>query len=89
MQRDVVLLRGAGGALKAGRVQLHFDIGGQCLSLVQSFTLLRRKSGTALLIWRVGEGPHSCLETQSILAAVEYCTYPDGTVGTVLPIEYS
>ena len=87
-KNDVVLLDTEHG-LGAGRVQLHCGIHGECVSLVQTFTLVRRVPGTALAVWRVNDGPHECWETKAILAAVEYCVYPDGNVGTLLPIEHA
>ena len=57
--QDVVLLRD-GPAIKAGRVQLHFDIAGECVSLMQVFALLHRRPGTALSVWRVTDDPAEC-----------------------------
>ena len=44
--------------------------------------------GTALAVWRVKDGPYEVWETKAIRAAVEFSVYPDGTVGTLLPLEY-
>ena len=85
---DVVLLQDGEG-FRAGQIQLHFDIADMPLSLVQTFTLHRRDRDTALAVWRVNDGVHECFETKHILAAVEYCVYPNGHVGTLLPIEYT
>ena len=87
-QDDVVLLQDGGG-FRAAKIKLHFKVADECLSLVQPFTLHRRATGTPLAVWRVNDGdPHETWATQDILAAVEYCVYPDGNVGTILPIEY-
>jgi hypothetical protein len=87
-QRDVVLLRN-GDSFTAGRVQLHFDIEGECMCLVQPFALHRRSPGTALAVWRPEDGPLDVWDTSRILAAVEFCVYPDGNFGTILPIEHA
>ncbi len=87
-QKDVVLLQDGDG-LRAARIQLHCMVADECLSLVQAFTLRRRMPGTALAVWRVNDGPHEFWETKAIMAAVEFAVYPDGDVGTILPIEYA
>ena len=87
-QDDVVLLQD-GNAFRAGRIRLHFATAGECVSMVQAFALHRQVPETALAIWRVSDGPFECWETKAILAAVEYCVYPDGNIGTILPIEYA
>ena len=43
---------------------------------------------SALAVWEVGDGPYECWETKAIVAAVELCMYPDGKVGTILPIDF-
>ena len=70
-------------------VCVHCFIGGECVSLLQTFTLHRRVPDTALAVWRVNEGPHECYETGLILASVPFCVYPDNTEGTLLPIEFA
>eukprot|EP00959_Pyramimonas_sp_CCMP1952_P280729 5867886-Pyramimonas_sp.AAC.1 len=47
--------------------------------------------GTATAVWKLPESPTAvqCWETKTILAAVEHCVYADGTVGTILPFEFS
>ena len=65
-RHDVVLLRDGSG-LRAARVQLHCAVDDECVSLVQPFTLHRRRPGIALAVWRVGDGPHECWETQAIV----------------------
>ena len=87
-QHDVVLMQDD-GALRAARVKLHCVIGGECVSLVEVFTLHHRVPDTALVVWRVNESAHECWETQAIVAAVPFCVYPDGNVGTLLPIEFA
>ena len=84
---DIVLLRDGTG-MRAARIQLHCMVANECVSLVQPFTLHRRMPGTALAVWQVNDGPHECWELKAILAAVEFCVYPDGRVGTLLPIEF-
>ena len=87
-QRDVVLLRDGDG-FTAGRIQLFFAITDTCLCLVQPFVLRRRIPGTALALWRLHGDSNECWEITSILAAVEFCVYPDGEVGTLLPLEFA
>ena len=86
-KNDVVLLQTANG-LVAARVKLHCKVTGECVSLVQIFTFIRRMPGTALAVWRVDDVPHECWETKAIVAAVEFCLYPDGNIGTLLPLEH-
>ena len=57
------------------------------MSLVRPFNLYRRDSNSALAVWEVIDGPIDCWEITGILAAVPYSEYPDGHVGTILPIE--
>ena len=77
-----------GAGVKAGRVQLHCDIAGHNVSLVQPFILHQRTADTALAIWAV-QDDSEVFETKHILAAVEHCTYSSGRVGTLLPLEYT
>ena len=86
-QNDVVLIQDGDG-LRAARVQLHCAVAGECVTILQAFTHHRRVPGTALVVWRIQDGPSECWEPNAILAALEYCVYPDGTIGTLLPIEY-
>ena len=86
-QRDVVLLKDGSG-FRAGRVELHADVEGTLVSLVQTFEHIRRVPDTALAIWKPIVGPSECWSTCDILSAVEFCIYPDGTMGTMLPIEF-
>jgi len=86
-QNDVLLLQTANG-LVAARVRLHCTIVGGCVSLAQTITFIRRMPGTALAVWRVDDVPHECWETKAIVAAVESCLYPDGNIGTMLPLEH-
>lgn len=86
-QHDVVLLQD-GDSLRAARVHLHCMVAGECVSLLETFTLIRRRPGSALSVWRVNDEPHECWETKAIVAAVEFCVYPDGNLGTFLPIEF-
>ena len=58
------------------------------MCLVQAFTLQRRVPGTALAVWRVNDG-HEVWETKAILAAVEFCVFPEEAVGTLLPLEFA
>ena len=83
-QRDVALLRDGDG-FTAGRIQLSDT----CLCLVQLFVLRRRIPGTALAVWRLHGDSNECWEITYILAAVEFCVYPDGEVGTLLPLEFA
>ena len=83
-----MLLRDCSG-LWAARIQLHCAVDDVCVSLVQPFTLHQRRPGTALALWKVSDGPTECWETQAIVAVVEFCVYPDGMVGTILPLEYA
>ena len=87
-RHDVVLVRDGSGR-RAARIQLHFAVDDKCVSLVQPFTLHRRRPDTALAVWQVSDGPHECWETQAIVALVEFCEYPDGKVGTILTLEYA
>ena len=63
-------------------------IADECVSLAQAFKLHRRVPGSALAVWEVGGGRHECWEAKAIVAAVEFCMYPDGKVGTILPIDF-
>ncbi|CAK0899644.1 unnamed protein product [Prorocentrum cordatum] len=87
-QGDVVLLNGSDGIL-AARVKLHFEVSGEAVSMMEVMELSRRIPGTAKAVWKLSETPVECGETKAILAAVEHCVYADGTVGTILPLEFS
>ena len=87
-QHDVVLLNDEGG-LSAGRIKLHCSVGGVCMCFVERFSAIRRTPGTASVVWKVAHGECEVWETEAILAAVEFCVYPDGTIGTLLPMEYA
>ena len=87
-QHDVVRILDGDG-LRAARIKLHCSLVGECVSMVQTFTLHRRVPNTALAVWRVNEEAHECWETSAILASVPYCVYPDDTVGTLLPDEFT
>ena len=87
-QNDVVLLRDGSGIM-AARVQVHCEVDGESVSIVQPFELHERTPGTAMAKWKVAEYNSECWETKAILAAVDYCVYPDGAVGTILPLEFA
>lgn len=87
-QGDVVLLNGPDGIL-AARVKLHVEVSGEAVSMMEVMELSRRIPGTAKAVWKLSETPVECWETKAILAAVEHCVYADGTVGTILPLEFS
>ena len=85
-QTDVVLIKDGDG-FRGGRIQLHFELRGLLMCLVRPFRLHRRDSNSALAVWEVIDGPIGCWEINYILAAVPYSEYPNGHVGTILPIE--
>ena len=62
-------------------------LAGKALSLVHPWTLHRRVADTAMAIWSTCAGAE-LWETQDILVAVEYCSFPDDKVGTLLPKRY-
>ena len=88
-QNDIVLLDVGGGGIKAARVMLHCTVDGECVSVLQMFTLVRRVPNTYLAIWSVNDGPYECWETIAVKAAVENCIYPNGHIGIVLPFEFA
>ena len=89
-QHDIVLIKDFHDEFHAGRIQLHCHIADATLSLVLPFALVRKDPNTALAIWQPNSDESAeFVETKDILSAVEYCMYPDGTVGTLLPIEYA
>ena len=85
---DFVLLRGEGANdMLAGRAKLHFAIDGIPLSMIEVFSLVRKEQNLA--VWKAqADDKAECWHTSDILAAVEHCVYPDGNVGTILPIEF-
>ena len=85
---DVVLLRDGHDSIRAGKVALHFAAGGLQLSLVHLWTLHHKVDGTAMAIWTPTNDQAECWKTSDILVAVEHIVYPDGTVGTILPMEW-
>ena len=85
---DVVLVRDGDG-LKAGRVKLHCAVSGISLAFIMPFTLHSRRPHTALAVWHDDSDVIEAFETSDILAAVEYCVYPSGRIGTPVPIEYN
>ena len=85
-QTDVVIIKDGDGC-RAGRIEAYFELHGVLMSLVRPFNLYRRDSNSALAVWEVIDGPIDCWEINDILAAVPYSEYPDGHVGTILPIE--
>ncbi|CAK0813409.1 unnamed protein product [Prorocentrum cordatum] len=87
-QGDAVLLNGPDGIL-AARVKLRFEVSEEAVSMMEVMEFSQRIRGTAKAVWRLSESPLQCWETKAILAAVEHCVYADGTVGTILPFEFS
>lgn len=85
-QSDVVMIKDGDG-FRGGRIQVHFELHGVLMSLVKPYNLYRRDSNSALAVWDVIDGPIECWEVTDILAAVPYSFFPDGRVGTILPIE--
>ena len=84
---DFVLLREGANDMLAGRVELHFAIEGIPLSMIEVFSLVRKEQNLA--VWRArADDKAECWHTSDILAAVEHCVYPDGNVGSILPIEF-
>ena len=84
---DFVLLREGANDMLAGRAKLHFAIDGIPLSMIEVFSLVRKEQNLA--VWKArADDKAECWHTSDILAAVEHCVYPDGNVGTILPIEF-
>ena len=71
----------------AGRAKLHFAIDGIPLSMIEVFSLVRKEQNLAVRKARADDKAE-CWHTSDMLAAVEHCVYPDGNVGTILPIEF-
>jgi len=86
MKNDVVLIK-EGHAFRAGQVQLHCDVEGVALSLVQLFDLHAKDAGSEFAVWKPRDGA-DWIETCDILDTVAFKHLPDGSVGTILPIEY-
>ena len=84
---DVVPVRDGDG-FRAGRVTLHCDVAGNTLPFITPFSLQSRRAGTSLAIWRGGDEA-TVFEARDMFTAVEYCVYPSGRIGTLLPIEYN
>ena len=87
-QHDVVIIRYGAGLGVAG-VHLHCFINGECVSLLQIFTMRCRMPGTALAVWHVNDCPHESWEMCFIKASKSFCVHPDNTVGALPPIEFA
>jgi hypothetical protein len=88
MRNDVVLVRENDSSFRAGQVQLHCDVEGVALSLVKLFDLkIKDSAGTGFEIWQPRDGAE-WIETSDILDTLVYEALPDGSVGTILPVEF-
>eukprot|EP00959_Pyramimonas_sp_CCMP1952_P008836 184830-Pyramimonas_sp.AAC.1 len=67
-QGGVVLLNGPDGIL-AARVNLHFEVSGEAVSMTGVMEFSQRIRGAAKAVWKLSESPVQCWETKAILAA--------------------
>ena len=70
-----------------GQVALHLDLAGRPLSLVYVWTLDHKVIGTAMSVWRTSDSA-VFLDTSTLVMALEFLRFPDGTVGVVAPKRY-
>ena len=80
----MVLLRDTDGSIRAGKIELHIDVGGHALSLLYPWKLVRKVRGTHMYIWEIGDAAEYW-KTCDILIAVIYTMFPDGSAGILMP----
>ena len=88
-QGDMVLYQDGQGSCRAGRIQLHFDIGGHPLSMVSVFNAhkLDTSSMGTLSIWTPAESGKNFIDTSQILDTVVYSEMSDAKVALLMPLE--
>ena len=70
--------------VRAGKVQLHFEVAGINVSIIELFELVSRRNN--YLTWKPVANV-DWLETEFILDCVIYNQLPDGKVSCFLPFE--
>ena len=83
---DFVLFKDSESSnIRAGKVQLHFDVAGMPCSIIELYELVSRRDN--YLIWKPIANTQDWMETEFILDCVVYNQLPDGNVGCILPVE--
>jgi hypothetical protein len=86
-QNDVVLLKD-GDSFRAGQVQLHCDVNGVPISIIDVWELHRyTDADVGYATWRK-IGAHECYSTSEIIDVMAYQHLGGDMVGVILPIEY-
>mgnify|MGYP001094063603 CR=1 FL=1 len=86
-KNDVVLVR-RDNSFEAGKVQIHFDVDGEALTLVSMFTLIRHEPARGRAVWRVSSEGAEIIPTSQILDVVIYSHWSADVVCTLLPPDY-
>ncbi len=89
MDGDVVLYKEDDMTLKAGKVQLHVDVNGIPITMIEEFDAIRREVELCSSTWRSrGETSYVFIETSNIRETVIYSKLPDDMYNILMPIEY-
>jgi hypothetical protein len=83
---DVVLVK-EGNSFRAGKVLLHAAVEGEAISIVTCWALVKHECNLGYAVWRPSSTQELIL-TADIADTVVYSELPDGTVGTLLPVDY-
>ena len=83
---DVVLLKDC-ESFRAGKIQLHCSVEGEFISIITCFDLVLHEADYGYAVWKPRAGSDA-FSTSDILDTVAYTELPDGSVGTLLPVDY-
>ncbi len=87
-EADVVIFNDNGG-IRVAQVLLHCEINSVAVTMVTESDLYKHDADLGHSVWTPrGDESKKFIETSSILAAVVYCTRPDGKWSVLLPLEY-
>ena len=86
LRGDVVLFK-VGNSFKAGTVQLHCEVQGLPITMLEAHALHHLESDCGCSIWRPSDGIPFVIETNEIIGTATYCILPDSKMQVLLPIE--
>ena len=71
--------------IRAGKVQLHFEVAEIHISIIEVYELVSRRDN--YFVWKPVANNDDWIETEHILDCLVYNNLPDGNVGCLLPAE--
>ena len=83
---DVVLVK-EGESFRAAKVELHCAVGGVALSFLNPWKLVSHEATCGYAVWDPSDTAE-LFETADIIDTVTYRVLPNGSIGTILPIDY-